>query len=446
MDKNFIFKIIEKLKKKGCDQSDVFLTKNFSISSSRRLGKLEKNEQSESYDLGIRAIVGKKQSIISSNNVNLKNIESLISNLYERVLVVPDNPNCGLLESTKVSSFDKKKFDSLDLYDSKYPNINELAEKAKILEDSALKNPLITNSEGAEVSWSRSNFFLGASNGMYQEFKKTNSSYILAVLASKDFSMERDYDYRSSVYLNDLGDLAKIGTETANRAVSKLNSRKIKTCKTSVIFDAKVAPSLISNLSSAANSRIISRGTSFLKDKLNKTIFGKKINIIDNPMIKRQTKSKIVDSEGNECSNKKLIENGTLKFFFNSLEYARQLNQKASGHASRSPSSLPYPSPTNLYLEKGDISKEKLIKELNNGLLITELMGSSINYSNGDYSRGANGFWIENGEITYPVSEITIAGNLIDMYANLTPANDLEFKFGINSPSCLIEKMTVAGI
>ena len=446
MDKNFLQNIINKLKKKGCDQSDVFFVKNSSLNSSVRLNKLEKNEYSENFEIGIRAIKGKKQSIISSNNTEDKNINLLIDRVFEMVSVVPDNQYCGLASDQEIESFCQKDFDDLDLFDQKIPTLSELNHKALELESSAMMNDMIINSEGAEVAWSKSEFFLGASNGLYQEFCKSNSSFILAILAGNESSMEREYDFKSEVYFNDLGDLEKVGRLTAEKAVAKLNSRKIKTCKASVMFDSKVASSLIRNLLTASNASLIARGTSFLKDKLNSKLFDGKVNIIDDPLMKRKSKSKLIDCEGIKSSKKNLIKDGELNFFFNSLEQSRQLNQRPTGHASRSPSSLPYPSSTNLYLDKGTVSKEEMLKSIKKGLLVTELMGSSINMSNGDYSRGASGFWIENGEIAYPVSEVTIAGNLLKIFECLLPASDLEFTFGINSPSCLIENMTIAGI
>ena len=446
MDKNFLSDIILKLKKRGCDQSDIFFVKNFSMSSSKRLGKIEKNEQSENVEIGIRAIIGKKQSIISSNNLDLNNIDKLLDRLYEMVSHVPENNYCGLAEESSISNFSQKEFELLDLFDGKIPKLSELTCKAEKLESSALENKFITNSEGAEVEWSKSDYFLLGSNGITQQFSKTQSSYILAILAGKDDNMERAYDYKSEVYFDDLDNLEQVGIQTAERAIKKLNSRKIQTTKSNVIFDSRISSSLLNNLINACNAISIARGTSFLKNKLDKRIFSKDVNIVDNPSMKRKIKSKIIDCEGIKCKKKNIVENGYLKYFINSLEQSRQLKSPPTGNASRSVSSVPYPSATNLYLDKGPHTKKNIIKNLKTGLLVTELMGSSVNLSNGDYSRGASGFWIENGEIQYPVSEVTIAGNLLDMFKRLIPANDLTFKYGINAPSCLIENLTIAGI
>ena len=258
--------------------------------------------------------------------------------------------------------------------------------------------------------------------------------------------MEREYDYRSEVYFNELNNLEKIGKETAEKAISKLNSRKIKTCKTNVIYDSRVSSSLLNNLMSASNASLIARGTSYLKDKLGHRLFNNTINIIDDPLIPKKMKSRLIDCEGIKCKKKKIIDSGKLKYFINSLEQSRQLESEPTGNASRGVSSVPYASPSNLFLENGKISKKEMINDIKEGLLVTELMGSSINMTNGDYSRGASGFWIDKGQISYPVSEVTIAGNLLDIFSTLTPANDLKLNFSINAPSCMVENLTIAGI
>ena len=446
MEKDFISDIINKLKKKGCDECDVMAVKSLALSSSQRLGKLEKNERSEYFELGIRAIIGKKQSIISSSNFKLNELDKLIEKVVLMTKVIPDNEFCGLAKENQISDFDIKKHNKLNLFDEKFPSLKELNKVANTIEENALKNKKIINSEGAEVSWSKTDVLLSGSNGLFQEFSRTNSSYVISILAGNKNSMEREFDYKTKVFFSDLGNFDSIGKKTAQRAVRKLNSRKIKTCKTDIMFDSRIASSLINNLASATNSSLLIKGTTWLKSQLNKQIFSKGINIIDDPLLPKKLRSKILDFEGIKTEKKLLVEDGKLNFFFNNLDCARELKNVPTGHASRSVSSLPSPSPSNLYLENGDISRKDMINSLKKGLLVTELMGSSVNINTGDYSRGASGFRVENGEICYPVSEVTIAGNLREIFLNLTPANDLEFNFGTNAPSCLVENMTVAGI
>ena len=361
--------------------------------------------------------------------------------------VVPEDEYCGLANEKEIDKFSRSNNSSLNLFDPYKPSIKEINEKVLELENSALDNKKIINSEGAELSFSQVKYKIMASNGFETEINKTHSDFIVAVLAGNSESMERAYDYKSKVFFNELGDFKKIGKKVSINAVKKLNSRKIKTCKSDVIFDSKISSSLLSNLFSACNAASIIKGTSFLKKKKGKKIFRDEINIIDDPHMKKKLRSKLFDAEGVPTKKKKnLVDNGTLKFYFNCLSTARQLGQKPSGHASRSVSSIPNASYTNLYLAKGKYKRSDMIKSMKKGLLVTELMGSSINYSNGDYSRGASGFWIENGEILYPVSEITIAGNLNKIFSKLVPADDLQFNFGINSPSVLVENLTLGGI
>ena len=445
MDKNFIKTILNRLSKMGCNEADVFLSKSKTSSCSSRLGKIEKKEESSTNEIGIRAIINKKQSIVSTTNLEKQNVYNLTEKVVEMAKVVPENQYCGLAESDNIKQVSKQEVQKLEICDSYEPTMSLIEKEVIKLEESALDNKEITNSEGAEIAYSKNSICLLGSNGLEIEMEKTHSDFIIAVLAGSKDSMEREYDYKSKVFYNELGDFEKIGKEVSQNAIKKLNSRKLKTCKSDVIFDSKVSSSLLRNLFSASNAQSIVKGISFLKDKMNNKVFNDRISIIDDPLMPKKLRSKISDCEGIQSKKKFLIEKGYLKFFFNSLASAKQIKHEPSGHATRSASSIPSVSYSNLYMENGEVSKRDMIKSLKKGLLITELMGSSINYSNGDYSRGASGFWIENGEICYPVSEITIAGNLVDIFMSLIPANDLEFNFGINAPSCLVENLTLGG-
>ena len=359
--------------------------------------------------------------------------------------VVPKNQYCGLAKPNDVKKIEENEIENLKIFDPFEPSLSLIKDEVIKLEESALENNKITNSEGAEIAYSKNSFCLMGSNGLEIEMDKTHSDFIIAVLAGSKDSMEREYDYKSKVFYNELGDFEEIGKEVSKNAIKKLNSRKLKTCKSDVIFDSKVSSSLLRNLFSATNAQSVIKGISFLKDKINKTVFNNNVSIVDDPLMKKKLRSRISDCEGIKSRKKFLIKDGNLEFFFNSLASAKQINHQPSGHASRSVSSIPSTSYSNLYMENGEISKYDMIKSVKRGLLVTELMGSSINYSNGDYSRGASGYWIENGEICYPVSEITIAGNLKDIFMSLIPANDLEFNFGLNAPSCLVENLTLGG-
>ena len=446
MDKFLLEEILKKLKKKGAHEADIIFSHSVNKSSSCRLGKIEKTEESEIKEIGIRVIKDSKQAIISSTNIEPDNISKLIERVIEMVKVVPKDEFCGLAHKNLITVPSEKEINSLNLNDKYEPSIKEINRKVLSLESSALNNKKITNSEGAELSYTKNKIFLLASNGLESEITKTHSDYIVAVLAGRNGQMERAYDYKSKVFFDDLGDLEKVGENVAIDAINKLNSRKIKTCKCDVIYDSKISSSLLSNLFNACNASSIIKGTSFLKNKKKKRIFNENINIVDDPLMEKKLRSKVIDGEGIKTEKKKLIDEGRLSFFFNCLSTSRQINEEPTGHGSRSVSSVPSAAYSNLYLENGNIDKKDMIGSLKRGIIVTELMGSSVNLSNGDYSRGASGFWVENGKIAYPVSEITLAGNLKDIFQSIVPANDLEFNFGINAPSLLIKNLTIGGI
>ena len=257
--------------------------------------------------------------------------------------------------------------------------------------------------------------------------------------------MERDYDYASSVYHADMEDPAKIGRSAGERAVKRLNARKVETQQVPVVYDPRVSGGIVRHYASGINGSSISRGTSFLKDSRGEKVFADGINIVDDPHRNRGLRSKPFDAEGLPNARKNLADNGVIQTWVLDLASARQLDLESTGNAARGTASPPSPAVTNLYMEAGNVSPEALISDIKSGFYVTELIGMGINMVTGDYSRGATGFWIENGEIAYPVTEMTVAGNLKDMFANLTPADDLEFRFGTDAPTLRIDGMTVAG-
>jgi PmbA protein len=257
--------------------------------------------------------------------------------------------------------------------------------------------------------------------------------------------MERDYDYSSAVYASDLADAAAIGKSAGERAVRRLGARKVATCNVPIVFDPRVSRSLVGHLVGAITGPAIARGTSFLKDSLGKRIFPEAITIIDDPHRQRGLRSKPFDGEGIANRRRAIVENGVLTTWLLDLRSARQLGLTTTGHASRGTSSPPSPSPTNLWLEPGAVTAQELIGDIGRGFYVNELMGMGVNGVTGDYSRGAAGFWIEDGVLAYPVSEVTIAGNLKDMYQHLTAASDLEFKTGNDAPTLRVDGMMLAG-
>jgi PmbA protein len=280
---------------------------------------------------------------------------------------------------------------------------------------------------------------------MLRESAVTSFSQSAAVLAGEGLNMARDYEWASKVYHQDLPEPEATGTEAGQRTVRHLNSRKMPTCKVPVVFEARVARSLLGHFAGAINGASIARGTSFLKDKMGAQVFAKGIRIVDDPFRQRGMKSRPCDGEGLPCKRMNLIEDGVLTSWVLDLRSARQLGLKSTGHASRGTSSPPSPGTSNLYLEPGSLSLGELVKDIDSGFFVTDLYGMGVNGITGDYSRGAAGFWIEKGQIAFPVNEMSVAGNLKDMFLNLTPASELEFKAGTDSPALRVEGMTVAG-
>ena len=268
----------------------------------------------------------------------------------------------------------------------------------------------------------------------------------MQAIAGEGTGMERDYDYSAAIHASDLEAPEKIGQSAGERAVKRLNPRKVTTRKVPVIFDPRVAGSMIGHLSSAINGASIARGTSFLKDKLGEQIFANGIIIIDDPLRRRGLRSHPFDAEGVAVKRRALVEDGRLTTWLLDCATARELNMTTTGHAARGVSSSPSPGASNLHMEPGNVTPQQLISDIADGFYITDMIGSGANTVTGDYSRGAAGFWIEKGELTYAVSEVTIAGHLSEMFRELTPANDLVFRYGTNAPTLRIDGLTVAGV
>ncbi len=440
-DLSLLGDIIARARKAGADAADAVLFEGASISHAQRLGKLEKLERAEAYDLGLRVLIGKRQAIVSSNDRSAAALNELIARAIAMAKAVPEDPYCGLADPAELA----RDWPDLGLDDPVEPAPELLIERAKEAEDAARAVPGVTNSEGADASWGRAKMSLAASNGFAGSYSGTSHSVSVAVLAGTGTGMERDYDYSSAVWAEDLLDPKDVGKSAGERAVKRLNARKVPTCQVPVVYDPRVAGGMLRHLIGAISGPSIARGTSFLKDKLGQRIFPAGIAVIDDPHRKRGLRDKPFDGEGVRNRRIALVEDGVLQTWLLDLRSARQLGLKTTGHASRGTSGPPGPAPTNLYLEPGAITAQELIGDIAKGFYVTELMGMGVNGVTGDYSRGAAGFWIENGELTFPVSELTIAGNLNDMFLHLTPANDLVFKTGSDAPTLRIDGMTVAG-
>ncbi len=433
--------LVAKARRAGADAADAVLVEGVSLSHAQRLGNTEKLERSESYDLGLRVLIGRRQAIVSTNDRSAAQLEALVERAMAMAQAVPEDPYCGLAAPEELA----RHWPKLDAEDPVEPPPALLIARAAAAEEAARAVPGVTNSEGAEASWSRHAIALVASNGFAGSYAGTGHGVSASVLAGEGMGMERDYDYAHATHAEDLRDPALIGRSAGERAVQRLGARKVPTCQVPVIYDPRVANSLLRHLLGAISGPAIARGTSFLKDKLHQRIFPAGITIIDDPHRRRGLRSKPFDGEGVANARRAIVADGVLTTWLLDLASARQLGLRTTGHAARGTSSPPSPAPTNLWLEPGPVTAAELIGDVVKGFYVTELMGMGVSGVTGDYSRGAAGFWIENGKLAFPVSEVTVAGNLKEMFLNLSAASDLDFKTGIDAPTLRIEGLTVAG-
>jgi len=428
-------------KKAGADAADALFVEGVASSVSYRLGKLEDVERAESYDLGLRVFVGNRAAIVSSTDFSPEALAALPSRAVAMARLAPEDKFAGLAPVDRLA----REIPVLDLEDSSEPAAERLIALARDVEGAALDVKGVTNSEGGGAAFSRSAVALATSTGFFGRYAGTSHSVSVSVLAGEGTSMERDYDYDSTRHAGDLRPAEEIGRKAGEKAVRRLNPRSMKSQSVPVVFHPDEAAGLLGHFAGAISGAAIARGVSFLKDKMGQKVFGPGVSIIDDPHRPRGLRSKPFDGEGVANARRALIEDGVLTTWLLDCASARQLGLETTGHAARGTSGPPGPSASNLYLAPGALSPAELIADIKSGFYVTELMGMGVNGVTGDYSRGAAGFWIENGEIAFPVSEVTIAGNLIGMFANLVAASDLKFRHGTNSPTVRIEGMTLAG-
>ena len=424
----------------GADAADGVLFSGESLSVARRLGKTEQVERSEGRDLGLRVFIGKRSAIVSSSAVDPSGFATLAEQAVAMAKVVPEDPFSGLADTWETPAPA-----SLDMEDSAEPDAEALIARAAAAEDAARAVPGITNSEGAEAGYGRSIGVLVTSAGFIGKSVRTSHSISASALAGTGTGMQRDYDYSGTVHLADLDDAIAIGRSAGERAVRRLNPVRPKTGTYPVIYDPRVAGGLLGHLAGAINGAGVARGTSFLKDKMGQRLFAAGINVHDDPRRVRGLRSRAFDGEGTPTRARKFIEDGVLMSWFLDSRSARQLGLASTGHAARGTSSPPSPSPSNLYLAPGKMTPAELMMDIKEGIYITELIGMGVNGVTGDYSRGAAGFMIRDGQIAEPVAEITVAGHLLAMFASLTPANDLRFCRGTDAPTVRVEGLMVAG-
>ena len=418
-------------KKLGATDASVTVGNSISESVSFRNRVLDESNRSDSLVISIETYIGKKRSSISSSNLLDENLKTLISKCFETTKITPEDEFNSLPDKDLLAGEIK----DLNLYDQSHLENDKKIDYLRELEEVASIDKKIVNTESGFTE-NKSNFILANSDGFCNGYRSSSFSASCVTVAKDENSMERDYEFTSKCHLNDIIDPKNLGKIAAEQTIKKLSPKKIGSDKISIIFDKRIAKGLLSSFASAISSSAIARGTSFLKDKIDQQIFSSSINIFDKPDLVKGMGSQCFDSEGVKSEALKLVERGFLKEYLVDTYNGKKLNLRSNGRSGGS---------TNLYFENGQISFEELLKIHSRSLYITETIGHGTNLVTGDYSVGANGFLVENGELKYPVSEITIAGNFNDMFKSITLANDLDFKYSVNSPTMMIEGMTVAG-
>jgi PmbA protein len=431
--------LVDLARSAGADAADAVVVRSYGHSVSVRNGKVEGTSAAESDDFSLRVFVGRQVASVSANpGADLK---ALAERAVAMAKVSPEDPYAGLADPARLAT----SIADLDLYDPTEVSAEALTEAALAAEAAVLSVEGVTNSPGASASAGMGGLVLVTSDGFSGSYMGSRFSRSASAIAGEGTAMERDYDFDSRLFFAELEDAGEIGRRAGERAVRRLNPRQVDTgSNLTVVFDPRIARGFVGHIAGAINGASVARKTSFLRDRMGQQVLKAGLNITDDPMIVRGPASRPFDGEGVKGEKMTMIEDGVLKHWFLSSSAARELGLETNGRGARGGTSVS-PTSTNLALEPGDISPEDLIRSVGNGFYVTELIGQGVNMISGEYSRGATGFWIENGELTFPVSEVTIASNLKDMFMRLTPANDIDRKFGTAAPTIAIEGMTLAG-
>ncbi len=402
--------------------------------------RAETVERAESQDVGLRAFVGQRAAIVSASSLEPSQFAALAERVVAMARALPEDRFAGLSGMSGAADGGE-----LDLEDAAEPDVASLTERALAAEAAALAVDGVTQSGEASAGYSKSTLVLVTSDGFMGSFARTSHSVSASAVAGAGVAMQRDYDYHSAVHLADLEAATAIGRSAGERAIARLKPAKPRTGTMTVVWDPRVASSLLGHLANAVNGVSIARGTSFLKDRLGTRIMREGVNVIDDPRRVRGLRSRPFDGEGLATRRLAIVEDGVLRSWVLDGRSGRQLGMASTGHASRGTSGPPSPSTSNLTLSAGSVTVNELIGDIVEGLYVTEMMGSAVSGITGDYSRGASGFMIRDGALAEPVAELTVAGNLLGMLRELTPASDLVVRRGVDSPTVRIDGLTVAG-
>ena len=437
-------KLLEAARKAGAESADAILVNGTSVSVEVREGGLEHAERAEGIDLGLRVLIGHRQACVSVSDISENSIKQMAERAVAMAREAPEDPSCGLADPDQLAiDWDAGPLDLFDPGDRPQPAV--LQELANEAEAAALAVAGISQAEGAGAGYSDSQIFLATSNGFRGGYRKSGFSISCSAITGEGTEMERDYCGESRNHFADLPSARDIGMLAGERAVARSGAKKPPTGAYPVIFDERISSSLIGHLLAAVNGTAIVRGASWLKDALGEDVLPKGLSLIENPLRARTAGSKPFDAEGLPVEQREIVNKGVLNSWTLDLGTARKLDMTSTGNASRGVSSPPSPSSGNMWLTSGEKSRDELAKDMGTGLIVTGMIGSTINPTTGDYSRGASGLWVENGQVTGPVNECTVAGNLRDMLMTLTPANDARQHLSRVVPSLLVEGLTIAG-
>lgn len=425
----------------GATSADALYAGNQSSGVEVRLGKTEGVSRSEGEEIGLRLFVGQRSATVASSDFSDEALDVLVERCLAMAKEAPEDPYAGLAPSKLLQTGNAP---SLDADDGQEPDPAELRERAMEAENAALAIAGVTNSGGASASASAAIIALATSGGFSGAYRTSGHSNSAGVVAGEGGAMQRDHAWHSARHLMDVESASEIGRRAGERAVARLNPARPKPGKYPVIFDPRVSPTLLGHFAGAITGSSVARKTSFLREKLGSAVFASGVTIVDDPLRLRGLRSRPFDGEGVRVSREELVSGGILNQWIADSASARQLGIDPTGHAARRVGGAPGASPSNLFMEAGPRSREKLLASVPEAVLVIELIGQGVNSVTGDYSRGAVGFMVRGGEIAEPVSEITVAGNLIDMFGALEPASDLEFRRGVDAPTILVPEMTVA--
>lgn len=437
-------RLLDAAKTAGADSADAIAVQGTSVSVDVRAGALEQAERSEGIDLGLRVFVGQKQANVSSSDISERTIAEMAARAIAMAHEAPSDPNVGLAAPDQLAT--AWDMDALELYDATpEPSPAELQADALEAEAAAMAVDGVEQVQQATGAYGARDIWLAASNGFSGGYRRSDRALSCVAIAGTGAGMERDYDGDSRIFQRDLRAAGDIGRSAGERAIARLGARKPPTGAYPVLFDERVSSTLIGHLLMAANGSSVARGSSWLRDLLGKQVLPEGLNMIEDPHRPRTSGTRPFDAEGLPTKRRTIVENGVLTGWTLDLATARKLGMSSTGNAARGTSSPPSPSNWNVALDQGTASRADLIADMGTGLLVTSMIGSTINPNTGDYSRGAAGLWVENGEIAYPVNECTIAGSLPDMLRALVPANDARMHLSRVVPSLLVDGMTLAG-